>query len=551
MDLMRNVQSHFAKVPRANISRSAMDQKHSYKSTGVFGKLIPVYCWEVLPGQTTVLDMTMVARLQPSVVPVADDAYIDTFFFYVPNRLVMEHWKEFIGDDTTDAWTTPAEYSIPQLSINSPILHNHLLAYLGVPIGKYGFTMSALAYRMYYLIWNEYFRDQNVMDPVSINFGDATLGVHGTTPGFNFDTYVNNAMAYGMVMPVSKYHDYFTSALPEPQKGPAVSLPVGGLAPIVAETLTTLNALGAPLQLSPTALAQGSGSLGINGGTVYLQDDSVSTGTSIQATNLFADLENATGATINDFRYALRLQEFQEMLARSGSRYVEILNSMFGVTVPDLTVHRPEYLGGNRMRLNMNQVVQTAPTGSSENLNDVLGNVAGLSLSSSSNHLFSKSFTEHGYVIGVMCARTRHSYSQGLNAKFSRKEKFDFYWPLFANIGEQPIKNKELYLTGSSSPLDDEIFGYQEAWASYRYKPSLVTGLFAPDANDSLSVWTYTDDYSSLPTLSAQFIAESDQNVERTLAVQDTAQFMFDILFDERIVVPMPKYSIPSILARF
>lgn len=558
MDLMRNVQSHFAKVPRANISRSALDQKHSYKSTGVFGKLIPVYCWEVLPGQTTVLDMTMVARLQPSVVPVADDAYIDTFFFYVPNRLVMEHWKEFIGDDTTDAWTTPAEYSIPQLSINSPILHNHLLAYLGVPIGKYGFSMSALAYRMYYLIWNEYFRDQNVMDPVSINFGDATLGVHGTTPGFNFDTYVNNAMAYGMVMPVSKYHDYFTSALPEPQKGPAVSLPIGGLAPIVAETLTTLNALGAPLQLSNSNLADSGGwVLGLNGGgNVGMLNDatfdaSFSSASSITHSNLYADLENATGATINDFRYALRLQEFQELLARSGSRYVEILNSMFGVTVPDLTVHRPEYLGGNRMRLNMNQVVQTAPTGSSENLNDVLGNVAGLSLSSSSNHLFSKSFTEHGYVIGVMCARTRHSYSQGLNAKFSRKEKFDFYWPLFANIGEQPIKNKELYLTGSSSPLDDEIFGYQEAWASYRYKPSLVTGLFAPDANDSLSVWTYTDDYSSLPTLSAQFIAESSQNVERTLAVQDTAQFMFDILFDERIVVPMPKYSIPSILARF
>lgn len=558
--LMRNVQSHFAKVPRANISRTAMDMNHSYKSTGSFGKLIPIYCEEVLPGQTTVLDMSIVARLQPSVVPVMDDAYIDTFFFYVPNRQVWEHWKNFLGDDTTDAWTTPAEYSVPQLSINSPINHEHVLAYMGVPISKYGFTMNALPYRAYYLIWNEYFRDQNTMDPVQVSLTDSQTNVYGTTPTFNWSTYVNNAMPYGMLMPVSKYHDYFTSALPEPQKGPAVALPIGGLAPIVAETLTTLNALGSPMQISNSANADSGGwVLGLNGGgDVGMINDatfdaSFSSASSITHTNLFADLENATGATINDFRYALRLQEFQELLARSGSRYTEILNSMFGVTVPDLTIQRPEYLGGKRMRLNMNQVLQTSATGSAtiEDSNDVLGQVAGFSVSSDSGSIFTKSFTEHGWIIGVCCARTRHSYSQGLHAKFSRKDKFDYYWPLFANIGEQPIKQKELFLTGSGSSADEATFGFQEAHASYRYKPSRVTGLFAPDAASSLAVWTYTDDFESAPTLSGAFLAETGENVERTLAVQDTAQFMFDILYSERNVLPMPKYSIPSILGRF
>lgn len=551
MDLMRNVQSRFSKVPQANIGRSRIDSNHSYKSSGVFGKLIPFYCEEVLPGQTKTLDMSMVLRLQPSVVPVLDDAYLDTFFFYVPNRLTWEHWKSFIGDDSPNAWTDPVEYSLPQVSVNAALPHNHLCSYMGLPIGVSNYQASiALPLRGYGLIWNRYFRDQNTMDPVYVPLDDANMNVY-SDPAFDWNHYVTSWYQSGMCLPVSKYHDYFTSLLPSAQKGSSVALPIGGLAPIVAETLTRLNALGDPLQMSFSELAQGNGNIGIAAGTAYMTSGSVSVTNPITHTNLYADLENATGATINDFRYALKMQEYQELLARGGSRYTEVLNTMFGVTVPDLTAQEPEYLGGKRMRLNMSQVVQTSATASgSENI-DVLGQVAGLSITSQSGHVFSKSFVEHGWIIGVCCARTRHTYSQGLSKKFQRKDKFDFYWPQFAKIGEQPVLRKTLFLTGSGSAADNEVLGFQEAWAEYRYYENKVTGLLAPNANDSLSVWTYADDFAAAPTLSGAFLAETPENVERSLAIQGTDQFFFDMLFNEINVSPIPLYSTPSIMSRF
>lgn len=560
----RNTESHFSLSPHVDISRSRFDRSASLKTSFNAGDVVPFFLEEVLPGDTFSVDTSKVVRMQTLLTPMMDNVYLDTYYFFVPNRLVWDHWKEFCGENTESAWIPQTEYTMPQ--ITSPADQGWsvgtLADYFGIPTGVAGLSVSALPFRAYALIMNEWFRDQNLQDPLVVPTDDSTVA------GVNTGTLVTDVAKGGKPFIAAKYHDYFTSALPAPQKGPDVTIPVasGGNINIVgngkALAITDGTVLGSWAGLRDSRFSVNYaenvglnvGSVSANTGSFALVDGGKAVGVPTLE-QLAGHPENsgligvqsaiAQAATINQLRLAFQIQKFYEQQARGGSRYTEVVRSFFGVTSPDARLQRPEYLGGNRVPINVNQIVQQSGTQSGTTPQ---GTVVGQSLTTDKHSDFTKSFTEHGLIIGVMVARYDHTYQQGLNRLWSRKDKFDFYWPVFANIGEQAIKNKEIFAQGTDK--DNEVFGYQEAWAEYRYKPNMVTGEMRSAYAQSLDVWHLADDYSTLPSLSDSWIREDKANIDRVLAVTSAVsnQFFADIYVKNYCTRPMPMYSVPGLI---
>lgn len=573
----RNTESHFSLLPRVDISRSRFDRSSSVKTTFNTGDIVPFFLEEVLPGDTFNVKTSKVVRMQTLLTPLMDNLYLDTYYFFVPNRLVWQHWKEFCGENTESAWIPETEYAMPQ--ITSPADTGWevgtIADYFGIPTGVANLSVSALPFRAYALIMNEWFRDENLQDPLVVPVDDATVA------GVNSATFVTDVAKGGKPYKAGKYHDYFTSALPAPQKGPDVAIPVssGANLPVYGTGdglflydgsftdpwLSSSPEINFALNTGYVNVGRVPSKAGIKAGdsvdaTAGFTLDSggharvlgVATKEQMQlypgvvGSGLVAVNDGlVSSATINQLRLAFQIQKFYERQARGGSRYTEVVRSFFGVTSPDARLQRPEYLGGNRVPININQVIQQSGT---ESATTPQGTVVGMSQTTDTNSDFTKSFTEHGFIIGVMVARYDHTYQQGLDRLWSRKDKFDFYWPVFANIGEQAIKNKELYAQGTAE--DDEVFGYQEAWAEYRYKPNRVTGEMRSSYAQSLDVWHLADDYSKLPSLSAEWIQEDSSTVNRVLAASDNlaAQFFADIYVKNLCTRPMPMFSIPGLI---
>lgn len=548
----RNVESHFSLAPHANIQRSRFDRSASLKTSFNVGNLIPFFCEEVLPGDTFDVESSKVIRLQTLLTPMMDNIYLDTYYFFVPNRLTWEHWKQFCGENTESAWIPQTEYSIPQITAPEGGWNVGTIAdYFGIPTGVSGISVNALPFRAYALIVNEWFRDQNLQDPLVVPMDDSTV------QGVNTGTFVTDVAKGGLPFIAAKYHDYFTSALPAPQKGPDVTLQTAelGNAPVIAGDETGVDSPNMMMfkRYPDNATLTGGGMFGSSPssgrpGLQYYSQATVPEGNvaGVYPSNLWAQFDNTVAvATINQLRLAFQIQKFYEQQARGGSRYTEVVRAFFGVTSPDARLQRPEYLGGNRVPITINQVIQQSGTVSDSTPQ---GNVAGMSLTTDRHSDFTKSFTEHGFIIGLMVARYDHTYQQGLERMWSRKDMFDFYWPVFANIGEQAIKNSEIYAQGTEE--DNEVFGYQEAWADYRFKLNRVTGEMRSQYAQSLDVWHLADDYSQLPALSDEWIQEDASTVDRVLAVSSSVanQLFADIYVRNYCTRPMPMYSVPGLI---
>ncbi len=556
----RNVESHFALNPtRLDLNRSRFDRSSSVKLSFNVGDVIPFYVDEVLPGDSFQIRTSKVVRMQTLLTPLMDNIYLDTYFFFVPNRLTWEHWKQFNGENTESAWIPQTEYQVPQLTAPASGWSVGTIAdYMGIPTGVKNLSVNALPFRAYALIMNEWFRDQNLTDPLNIPVDDATV------QGVNTGTYVSDVAKGGLPFKASKYHDYFTSCLPAPQKGPDVTIQTAqlGNAPVVPmnkpvpkDLLNYPYNVYIPSGNSDFEAGYHAGSVHKNafGGAYWLSDtgssgldSTIDNGVVGYPANLWAQFDNTVSvATINELRTAFQIQKLYERDARGGTRYIEILKSHFGVTSPDARLQRPEYLGGNRVPININQVIQQSSTAEGTT---PLGDTAAYSLTTDVHGDFMKSFVEHGFVIGVMVARYDHTYQQGIERFWSRKSRFDYYWPVLANIGEQAVLNKEIYAQGTAQ--DNEVFGYQEAWADYRYKPNRVAGEMRSTYAQSLDVWHLGDDYSQLPKLSDSWIREDKANVNRVIAVSDqnANQLFADIYIQNRTTRPMPLYSIPGLI---
>lgn len=553
--MSRNTESHFATLPKVDISRSTFDRSASLKTSFNVGQIVPFFIDEVLPGDTFDIKTSKVVRMPSLITPVMDNIYLDTYYFFVPNRLVWSHWKEFNGENTESAWIPKTEYEIPQLTAPAGGWSVGTIAdYFGIPTGVPKLSVSALPFRAYALIMNEWFRDQNLSDPLSIPVDDATV------QGVNTGTFVTDVAKGGLPYTAAKYHDYFTSCLPSPQKGPDVEIPVAEAAKYAVVTgdpvdkslfpkpMTWQTRDGSHVLGNSYPLCSNFGDGGSVSQSTVLEDRDLSPGSSgdVVPGNLWAvGTGSAQAATINQLRLAFQVQKLYERDARGGTRYIEILKSHFGVTSPDARLQRPEYLGGNRLPITINQVLQQSGT---LDAGTPQGTPTGQSLTTDVHGDFKKSFVEHGYIIGVMVARYDHTYQQGIERFWSRKSRFDFYWPVFANIGEQAVLNKEIYAQGSAK--DEEVFGYQEAWADYRYKPNRVTGEMRSQYPQSLDVWHLADDYDSLPSLSDSWIREDSGTVNRVLAVSEknSNQLFADIYVQNRCTRPMPMYSIPGLI---
>lgn len=555
----RNVESHFALNPtRIDLSRSTFDRSSSVKTSFNAGDIVPFFLEEVLPGDTFNVKSSKVVRMQTLLTPMMDNVYLDTYYFFVPNRLVWSHWKEFNGENTESAWIPETTYEVPQITspANGGWNVGTIADYFGIPTGIPNLSVSALPFRAYALVINEWFRDQNLQDPLVVPLDDATVA------GVNTGTFVSDVAKGGKPYIAAKYHDYFTSCLPSPQKGPDVLIPsaTAGEYPVVPRSNVVPDSLLDGTRYSAKIYDADDDAFKTRAGigfyvsadgltgtqtTGILNTPSGRTGSVPVINNLWAVASGGLGATINQLRLAFQVQKLYERDARGGSRYIEILKSHFGVTSPDARLQRPEYLGGNRVPININQVIQQSGTQSGTTPQ---GTVVGMSQTTDSHSDFIKSFTEHGFILGVMCVRYDHTYQQGLERFWSRKDRFDYYWPVFANIGEQAVKNKEIYAQGNAE--DDEVFGYQEAWADYRYKPNRVTGEMRSAYAQSLDVWHLADDYSTRPSLSDSWIREDKANIDRVLAVQSSVsnQFFADIYVQNRATRPMPVYSIPGLI---
>jgi hypothetical protein len=540
----RNSENQFAENPQVDVSRSRFQRNSDNKTTFNTGDLIPIYLDEVLPGDTHQIDLACVMRMATPIFPVMDNAFCDFYFFFVPNRLVWNHWKEFMGENRETAWTPKTEYRVPQVTAPAGGWAEGTLAdYLGLPTKVEGISVSALPGRAYGLIYNEWFRNQNITQPTLVEVTDAT------TTGKNDGSATNDsAITLAKPLKAAKVFDYYTGALPEPQKGEPISLGLsdGKVLPLLED--------GTPAyKYEPNTFAFGPNNTWVN-------DTTGSTNSQITAIrsegsgngNRYNDASgnlakvtlgvNINAVTINQLRQAFQIQKLLEKDARGGTRYREVLREHFGVTSPDSRMQIPEYLGGYRLPINVSQVIQTSATDSTS----PQGNTAALSVTTMSKGMFTKSFTEHGFIMGLAVVRTDQTYQQGIERMWSRKSRYDYYWPVLANIGEQAILNKEIYAQGSTK--DEEAFGYQEAWADYRYKPSKVTGLFRSNAQQSLDAWHYAQDYDALPTLSTVWMEQGNAEMKRTLARSDQPDFIADFYFMNRTTRCMPVYSIPGLI---
>lgn len=554
----RNTESHFSLTPTVSIGRSKFDRSFDHKTTFSTGNLIPIYCSDVLPGDSVKMRMSEVVRMMTPIAPVMDNASLDTYFFFVPNRLVWDNFKRFMGENDTAPWTQTTEYEVPQIvAPENGWKKGSLADYFGYPTNIGGYKASALPFRCYVKIWNDWFRDQNLKNPCYMSTGDADIqGTDKTTLGNSYD-YVVDTEKGAAPCKVAKYHDYFTSCLPAAQKGNPVYVPLGTSAPVYyAKPNDILAGYSFPQAFEGKQVA-----LGWASGNMDFFDANDTSNRPIEQFRevaLEADLSRAIGATVNELRSAFQIQKYYEKDALYGTRYIESVRAHFGVVNPDFRVQRSEYLGGKRIPLNMNQVIQTDASGKSSYYDDTSnkwvtqdrtpqGNTAAYSVTSDVNEdLFTHSFTEHGWIIGLCVVRTDHTYQQGLNRMFSRKKKFDFYTPEFANLGNTDVKVKEIYLQGTDD--DEKAFGYQEAWADYRYHPSQVTGAMRSNYAQSLDIWHYADYYTSKPSLGTDWIDEPEENMQRTLAVQDEDQMFGDFYFGAIWTRPMPLYSIPGLI---
>lgn len=541
----RNSEYNFAQNPQVGVSRSRFQRNSDNKTTFNTGDLIPIYLDEVLPGDTHQIDVACVMRMATPIFPVMDNAYCDFYFFFVPNRLLWEHWKEFMGENKETAWTPKTEYSVPQVTAPTGGWAEGTLAdYLGLPTKVEGISVSALPGRAYGLIYNEWFRNQNVTQPTLVEVTDAT------TTGKNDGSATNDsAITLAKPLKAAKVFDYYTGALPEPQKGEPITIPLTGNAPILPyeEDLKTTNPDDIYFR-NYTFEGKSKYTIGgyetRNGKQVYriIGPGDPEASKIEREQYLMADLSQVTATTINQLRQAFQIQKLLEKDARGGTRYREVLREHFGVISPDSRMQIPEYLGGYRLPINVSQVIQT----SSSDETSPLGNTAALSVTTMNKPMFTKSFTEHGFIMGLAVVRTDQTYQQGIERMWSRKGRYDYYWPVLANIGEQAILNKEIYAQGNAK--DDEAFGYQEAWADYRYKPSKVTGLFRSNAQQSLDAWHYAQDYDALPTLSTAWMEQGEAEMKRTLAVQSQPDFIADFYFMNKTTRCMPVYSIPGLI---
>ena len=548
--MSRNLNSFFSQNPaNLDIPRSRFERPQSIKTTFNAGDVIPFYLDEVLPGDTMSIDTSKVVRMSTLMTPIMDNIYLDTYFFFVPNRLAWDHWKQFMGENTESAWIPQTQYTVPQITAPEGGWDEGTIAdYLGIPTKVSGLSVSALPLRMYGLICNEWFRDENLTDPIYVPTGDANA------VGSNGSDYRNDIPKGGKPFKAAKYHDYFTSALPAPQKGSDVLLPIGNMAPVFAGNYSH-NVIGKePMRFvnrDGFQLADGSHPIYVNsnGTSPYygLASDTPKSSTTqthgLTPSNLYADLTLATGSSINQLRTAFQVQKLYERDARGGTRYTELIRSHFSVSSPDARLQRPEYLGGSRIPINVTQVVQASETSATPQ-----GHTAAYSLSIDSHSDFTKSFVEHGYIMGLMVARYQHTYQQGLEKTWKRTTREDYYFPVFANLGEQAIKNYEIFAQGTSA--DNEVFGYQEAWADYRYKNNRVSGMMRSNYAQTLDSWHLADDYDTLPRLSDEWIREDQNVIDRVIAVSSRVsdQFIADIFVRNISVRPMPVYSVPGLI---
>lgn len=559
----RNNERHFNQIPEIKASRTRFNRDQTILTTFDSGKLIPFYVDEVLPGDTFNVNTSAIIRMTTPKYPVMDDAFIDFYYFYCPNRILWDDFKYFMGEVEDTPWMPRKEYKVPKINFNTGTLkqpfEGSILDYMGVPTEaidpkKNNVGINALPIRAYVKIWNEFFRDENVENSATLKTTSENQSYEDDGDGEPLETTLTQAWKGGRCLPVNKFHDYFTSCLPYPQRGPAVTLPMTGNAPI------RLGDANGNYQNFPGTLEMIVGATSANtvpGSLVYGKysgapgEKKVMEFTGKEKTSgelgaggwMYADLASITATTVNDLRKAIAVQQYYEALARGGSRYREQVQALWDVVISDKTVQVPEYLGGGRYHVNMNQIVQTS--GQQGNADTPIGETGAMSVTPVNESSFTKSFEEHGFVIGVCCVRHNHSYQQGLERFWSRTDRLDYYVPQFANLGEQPVKKKEIMLTGEAS--DEETFGYQEAWAEYRMKPNRVSGKMRSNATGTLDFWHYADNYSKVPTLSQEWMAEGKEEIARTLIVQNEPQFFGAIRVANKTTRRMPLYSVPGL----
>lgn len=536
-------------------SRTRFNRDQTILTTFDAGKLIPFYVDEVLPGDTFNVDTAAIIRMTTPKYPVMDDSFIDFYYFFCPNRILWDNFKHFMGEVEETPWMPTKTYAVPQIKINGnetlPMPNEKsILDYMGVPTKvKKPFSINALPIRAYVKIWNEFFRDENVGNAATIKTDDEDVNYAMTEgpSGEVMSVTLLEAVTGGAPLPVNKFHDYFTSCLPYPQRGPDVTIPLSGLYPVELRDLSGQNPQGTIFMNGTGVMATGTIDGG-GGGAATVTGATTSGGSTAKQGNLYVNLAGdltATGAqaTINQLRQAISIQQYYEAMARGGSRYREQVQAIWDVIISDKTVQVPEYLGGGRYHVNINQIVQTS--GQQTSSDTPIGETGAMSVTPINESSFTKSFEEHGFVIGVCCVRHNRSYQQGLERFWSRKDRLDYYVPQFANLGEQPVKKKEIMLTGDTT--DDETFGYQEAWADYRMKPNRVSGLMRSNATGTLDFWHYADNYSKVPTLSQEWMAEGKAEIARTLIVQDEPQFFGAIRVANKTTRRMPLYSVPGL----
>lgn len=528
----RNTEARFHSIPRIEIKRSKFDRSHGHTTTFNEGDLIPIYVAECLPGDQVRLDMNSLVRMSTPLYPVMDNCYTDYYAFFCPNRLLWEHWVNLMGENTDSFWAPKTEYTTPKTKAPSGGWNVGTIAdYMGIPTGVENIQVNSMPLRAYARIWNEWFRDENLQQPVVQDMDDTTA--EGSNTGNN----LTDAQCGGLPLKAAKYHDYFTSCLPAPQKGEAVELNPGQKISLRPYLLKDGEPYTSFKQTASTQIATADDStLRING--IATAPDGQQT-----TANYYFYGEPQAAITVEQLRQAIAIQHILEADARGGTRYTEILNNQFGVTAQDARLQRTEYIGGTRMPVNISQVVQSS--GSTET--SPQGNTAAYSLTTGRKHIISYACKEHGYILILAVTRVEHSYQQGLSRMWTRTDRYSYYHPMLANLGEMAVLNQEIYAQGTVE--DQEVFGYQEAWADYRYSPSFVTGYMRSTAAQTLDAWHYADKYEALPMLSSDWIKEGTENIDRTLAVQSeiSHQFLANFWFDETWVRPMPVYSVPGL----